>query len=132
MQRDEQKPQSVIIKKSNKKEYIGFLSLPLTGHLNPMTALALKLQSRGHEVVFIGVPDIEPVVRAADLDFIPFCETEYPPGSVAKSWGGVANLQGLDVVRYTAGELLLGLVKASLEHSARQDAMYSNIGGNSG
>jgi UDP:flavonoid glycosyltransferase YjiC (YdhE family) len=132
MQRDEQKPQSVIIKKSNKKEYIGFLSLPLTGHLNPMTALARKLQSRGHEVVFIGVPDIEPVVRAADLDFIPFCETEYPPGSVAKSWGGVANLQGLDVVRYTARELLLGLVKASLEHSARQDAMYSNIGGNSG
>jgi hypothetical protein len=62
---------------------IGFLSLPLTGHLNPMTALARKLQSRGHEVVFIGVPDIEPVVRAADLDFVPFCENEYPPGSVA-------------------------------------------------
>ena len=37
---------------------IGFLSLPLTGHLNPMTALARELQSRGHEVVFIGVPDI--------------------------------------------------------------------------
>ena len=31
------------------------------GHLNPMTALARKLQSRGHEVVFIGVPDIEPL-----------------------------------------------------------------------
>jgi UDP:flavonoid glycosyltransferase YjiC (YdhE family) len=40
---------------------IGFLSLPLTGHLNPMTALARKIQSRGHEVVFIGVPDIESV-----------------------------------------------------------------------
>jgi zeaxanthin glucosyltransferase len=47
---------------------IGFLSLPLTGHLNPMTALVRKLQLRGHEVVFIGVPDIELVVRAADLD----------------------------------------------------------------
>jgi UDP:flavonoid glycosyltransferase YjiC (YdhE family) len=45
---------------------IGFLSLPLTGHLNPMTALGRKLQARGHEVMFIGVPDIEPVVRAAD------------------------------------------------------------------
>jgi len=95
---------------------IGFLSLPLTGHLNPMTALARKLQSRGHEVVFIGVPDIEPVVRAADLDFVPFCENEYPPGSVAKSWGAVANLHGLDVVRYTARELTPGLVKAALEH----------------
>ena len=68
---------------------IGFLSLPLTGHLNPMTALARKLQSRGHEVVFIGVPDIEPVVHPADLDFVSFCESEYPPGSIAKRWGGV-------------------------------------------
>jgi UDP:flavonoid glycosyltransferase YjiC (YdhE family) len=80
---------------------IGFLSLPITGHLNPMAALARKLQSRGHEIVFIGVPDIEPVVRAAGLDFVPICENEYPPGSVAKSWGGVAKLHGLDLIRYT-------------------------------
>lgn len=45
----------------------GFLGLPLTGHLNPMAALARKLQSPGHEVVFIGVADIEPVVRAAGI-----------------------------------------------------------------
>ena len=63
---------------------IGFLSLPLTGHLNPMTALARKLKSRGHEAVFIGVPDIEPVARAADLDFVPFGENEYPPGAIDK------------------------------------------------
>jgi zeaxanthin glucosyltransferase len=42
---------------------IGFLSVPLSGHLNPMTALARKLQSRGHEVVFLGVPNVEPVAR---------------------------------------------------------------------
>jgi MGT family glycosyltransferase len=95
---------------------IGFLSMPLTGHLNPMTALARKLQSRGHEVVFIGVPDIEPVVRAADLHFVPFCENEYPPGSMAKRWGGVAKLHGLGVIRYTSRELTPGLVKAALEH----------------
>ena len=101
---------------------IGCLSLPLTGHLNPMTALARKLQSRGHEIVFIGVPDIEPVVRAADLDFVPFCENEYPPGSIAKRWGRVANLHGLDVVRYTALELTPGLVKAALEHLSEKIA----------
>jgi zeaxanthin glucosyltransferase len=98
------------------KMKIGFLSLPLTGHLNPMTALGRKLQSRGHEIVFIGVPDIEPVVRAADLDFVPSCENEYPPGSIAKRWGGVANLHGLDVIRYTVRELTPGLIKAALEH----------------
>jgi zeaxanthin glucosyltransferase len=95
---------------------IGFLSLPLTGHLNPMTALARKLKSRGHEVVFIGVPDIEPVARAADLDFEPFGENEYPPGSIAKRWGGVAKLHGLDVARYTTRELTPGLIRAALEH----------------
>ncbi|HXM05008.1 MAG TPA: hypothetical protein VN939_20515, partial [Chthoniobacterales bacterium] len=76
---------------------IGFLSLPLTGHLNPMIALARRLQSRGHEIVFIGVSDIEPVVRAGELDFVPFAENEYPLGSIAKKWRPVANLQGLDV-----------------------------------
>lgn len=95
---------------------IGFLSLPLTGHLNPMTALARKLKSRGHEVVFIGVPDIESVVRTADLEFIPFCESEYPLGTVARTWGAIANLHGLDVIRYTARKLTPGLVKAALEH----------------
>ena len=95
---------------------IGFLSLPLTGHLNPMTALARKLKSRGQDVVFIGVPDIEPVARAADLDFVPFGENEYPPGSIVKKSGGVANLHGLDVARYTGRELMPGLFKTSLEH----------------
>ena len=57
---------------------IGFVSMPLSGHLNPMTALARRVQSRGHEVVFIGVPDVEPFSRAADLDFVPFCENEFP------------------------------------------------------
>lgn len=101
---------------------IGFLSLPLMGHLNPMTALARKLQSRGHEVVFIGVPDIEPVIRAANLDFVPFCEDEYPPGSIARLWSPVASLRGLDVVRYTTRELSPGLLKAGLEHLPRKIA----------
>jgi len=98
---------------------IGFLSLPLTGHLNPMTALARKLQSRGHEVVFIGVPDIEPVVRPANLDFAPFCENEYRAGSVPKSWGAVATMQGLEVGRYTARELTPALVKAGFKSKLR-------------
>jgi zeaxanthin glucosyltransferase len=36
---------------------IGFVSMPLSGHLNPMTALARRVKSRGNEVVFFGVPD---------------------------------------------------------------------------
>jgi len=51
---------------------IGLVSMPLSGHLNPMTALARRLQSRGNEVVFFGVPDVEPFARAAGLDFVPY------------------------------------------------------------
>ena len=42
---------------------IGFISLPVFGHLNPMTALARELRSRQHDVVFISLLDTEPFVR---------------------------------------------------------------------
>jgi MGT family glycosyltransferase len=95
---------------------MGFVSMPVTGHLNPMTALARKLQSRGNEVVFIGLPDIEPIVRAANLNFVPFCEKEYPLGSVAKGYAPLAKLHGLDVVEHSAREMHPGRCKSALEH----------------
>src|SRR5262247_2757019 len=36
---------------------VAFLSLPVPGHLNPMTALARKYQARSHEVVFLSLPE---------------------------------------------------------------------------
>jgi zeaxanthin glucosyltransferase len=95
---------------------IGFVSLPLTGHLNPMTALARKLQSRGDEVRFIGVPDIEPAVRAANLAFEPYCEEEYPAGSVARLYAPIAKLHGLDVLRYQTKEISPKFLQAGLKH----------------
>ena len=95
---------------------IGFLSLPVSGHLNPMTTLARKLQARGNDVVFISVLDAEPMLRAANLKFVPFCEQEYPAGSIAQEWSSVAKLHGEEVLRHSARELIPGLVKATLEH----------------
>src|SRR4051794_21835003 len=94
---------------------IGFVSMPLSGHLNPMTALARKLQSRGNDIAFIALPDAEPTVRAANLPFVPFCEQEYPPGSVAADWGQVATLHGFDVVRHTLQNISPGMLKAALD-----------------
>jgi zeaxanthin glucosyltransferase len=101
---------------------IGFLSLPLSGHLNPMTALARKLQARGNEVVFISVPDAEPVLRAAGLEFVPFCEEEYPTGSIDGYWSSVAKLHGEEVIRHSSRELLPGICKAALEHLPKKIA----------
>jgi len=89
--------------------------MPLLGHLNPMTALARRLQSRGHDIVFIGVPDVEFFARAADLNFVPFCEQEYSAGSTSRAWGEVAKRHGLDVVLHTTQHLMPVLLKAALE-----------------
>jgi zeaxanthin glucosyltransferase len=49
---------------------IAFLGVRVPGHLNPMTTLARKLKTRGHDVVFLSMPDTERFVRAAELPFI--------------------------------------------------------------
>src|SRR5262245_56533152 len=99
---------------------LGFVSMPLSGHLNPMTALARRLQSRGHEIVFIGVPDVEPFASAAGLPFVAYAEREFPVGSIARRFSGVASRQGLDVVRYTCGELNPELLRVGLEYLPAQ------------
>jgi zeaxanthin glucosyltransferase len=48
---------------------VGFVSMPLSGHLNPMTALARRLQSRGNEVVFFGVPDRRAALNETSAKF---------------------------------------------------------------
>jgi zeaxanthin glucosyltransferase len=80
---------------------IGFLSLPVAGHAFPMTALARKMQSRGHDAIIFGIPDVEPFARAANLRFISYGERDFPPGSAEKKWASVSKLQGLDVIRHT-------------------------------
>ena len=93
---------------------IGFVSMPFSGHLNPMTALARRLQSRGNEVVFFGVPDVEPFARAAGLDFVPYGEAEYPVGSIDKVYSSVATMHGFEVVRHTCMDLNPGLTQSGL------------------
>ena len=99
---------------------IGFVSTPLAGHLNPMTALARRLQSRGNEVVFFGVPDVEPFARAAGLDFVPYGETEYPVGSIEKVFSSVAKLHGFEVLRHTSMDLVPDLTRVTFDYLAEK------------
>ena len=99
---------------------IGFVSMPFVGHLNPMTTLARRLQSRGHEVAFIGVPDVEPVACAAGLDFVPFCENEYPPGSIAELYRRASKQHGLEAARWSVRERSVDLFSAASKHLPRK------------
>ncbi len=78
--------------------HIGFLSLPLTGHLHPTLALAKALQGRGHRITFFNLPDVAGVSRAAGIPFVPLGEDDAPLGSVAELLGPLAKLSGLAVV----------------------------------
>ena len=84
-----------------------------------MTALARKMRTRGHEVVFIGIPDVEPTIRAAGLTFIPYCENEFPEGSLDKYLAPISKLQGLAAVQNTNLHLTPDLAKAAFEHLPR-------------
>jgi zeaxanthin glucosyltransferase len=95
---------------------IGFVSLPYTGHVNPMTALARKMQSRGHEITFIGVPDAGPTVRAAGLRFVSYCEKEFPEGSAASNHAPASKLHGLEAISRGMLSLSRAYFTAGSEH----------------
>src|SRR5262250_1798077 len=94
---------------------IGFLSLPVPGHLNPMTALARKLQSRGHDVVFISLVDVEPFVEAAGLPFVPCSEAAYPAGSLGKLVRRLSELSGEDALHFTVDSMMKGYTVSLFE-----------------
>src|SRR6266478_7785791 len=67
---------------------LGFISINVPGHLNPMTALARQLQTRNHEVVFLYSSG------AAGLPFIPGPEKDHVNENISK----VSKMQGDDVL----------------------------------
>jgi zeaxanthin glucosyltransferase len=80
---------------------IGAFCFPGTGHINPMTALARRLQQRGHEVVIFGIPDSEAQVRAAGIEFSLIGASDYPLGSLQKLDQRLGELKGLATFRFT-------------------------------
>lgn len=93
---------------------IGFISMPLTGHLNPMIALARKLRSRGHEIVFYGTPDAEAPIRAAGLKYVSYGEKELPKGT--DLYDPVAKLHGIEVMQYSSMNISPILTEVALAY----------------
>jgi zeaxanthin glucosyltransferase len=80
---------------------IGAFCFPGTGHINPMTALARRLQQRGHEVVIFGIADTEEPVKAAGIEFCLIGEQDYPPGTLQRLDQRLGALKGLETFRFT-------------------------------
>jgi zeaxanthin glucosyltransferase len=71
------------------------------GHLNAMTSLARRLESRGHEVICIGFPDAASGVAAAGLRFEEYCGKQFPLGSYAERAATLSKLSGDAGLAYT-------------------------------
>src|SRR5215467_12269047 len=78
---------------------IGILSFSSPGHYYPLTALGRRLQSRGHEVVYFQVADLEPAIRAAGLGFRQIGREDFPPGSLRTRDAELGQLKGLAALR---------------------------------
>ncbi len=78
---------------------ISFISLPLTGHLNPMRALARRLQTRGHQIVFHGCADMKQAVMAGGLAFSPVGQDSQPLGWLPDRLFQLSSRSGMDALQ---------------------------------
>ena len=78
---------------------IGILSFSSPGHYYPLTALGRRLQSRGHDVVYFQVADLESPIRAAGLRFRQIGEHDFPLGSLRARDEECGKLEGLAALR---------------------------------
>ena len=80
---------------------LGAFCFPGTGHLNPLTALARRLQQRGHTVIVFGIADVESPVKAAGIDFCLIGQSDYPLGTLQKLDQRLGEMTGTEVLRFT-------------------------------
>jgi MGT family glycosyltransferase len=66
-----------------------------------MTALARRLQLRGHSVVLFGIADVEDRVKAAGIEFSLIGQSDFPPGTLDKLDFHLSQLHGLPSFRFT-------------------------------
>src|SRR5215813_7873720 len=78
---------------------IGILSFSSPGHYYPLTALGRRLQSRGHEVIYFQVADLESPIRAAGLRFRQIGQHDFPLGSLRARDEEGGKLEGLAALR---------------------------------
>lgn len=81
--------------------HFGIICPPYAGHLNPQAALGRELQSRGHRVTVLQIPDLELKVRSEGLGFEAIGQSIYQPGSLATMFKQLAELNEIAALQYS-------------------------------
>lgn len=79
----------------------GIFCPPAIGHLNPMCAIALELQRRGHTVILFAIPDTIAKVASLNLTTIEIGVSDYPQGSIDALYKTLGKLTGKAGLEFT-------------------------------
>jgi zeaxanthin glucosyltransferase len=75
---------------------IAFYMLPLHSHVSVLLSVARQMRRLGHEVVILGVCDLQGrAAREEGMAFEPMCKDEYPPGSIESVFEPLRSMSGL-------------------------------------
>src|SRR5580698_6682603 len=99
---------------NSKNMKIAFTTLPAPGHINPLTTLARRLQSRGHDVTFVALPFAVAPIQAAGLTCIPYCESEISIEWLKAAHRKISQLDGEAAVQF-GFEALSEILRHSLD-----------------
>ena len=80
--------------------HFGFLTLYLTGHLNPAMSLARALEERGHKVTFFNLSDVSQPIQENNFRFVQIGACDYPEGTLKQVLSTIATLQGQEAFQF--------------------------------
>ena len=81
--------------------HFGIVSPPVSGHLDPLSALGRELIARGHRVTCLQLLDLEDKVVAQGLEFAPIAQQDFPRDSLPRWLAELGRLKGLAALRFT-------------------------------
>jgi MGT family glycosyltransferase len=73
---------------------------PISGHLDPLAAIGRALVRRGHRVTVFHVRDLEPKVRAHQLEFVALGNDDFPAGTLTATVAKLATLKGSQSLKF--------------------------------
>lgn len=79
----------------------GLVAPPTIGHLNPMVALGMELQRRGHAVVVFTVADGARQLGGVPLEVVTIGAVSFPPGAVEEAYATLGRLSGREGLRFS-------------------------------
>ncbi|AXC14765.1 Zeaxanthin glucosyl transferase [Acidisarcina polymorpha] len=93
--------------------------LPLYSHVSVLLSVARQMHLLGHEVIVLGLCDLQArVTQEEGMLFFPMCEEEYPPGSIASIFAPLRSMSGQAGTEFSI-DLLSDLCKAVLRDGPR-------------